>query len=112
MLYSIKNRDDLEKSPKLASLQNQGKAVRLQDKLGKKFHEELKKVFEPVTETITKTSEDLTKTLMLTSKGNNKALETLNNKLLQLINDKCIMVSYLFFLNLKKPTLKMLAKLN
>ena len=50
MLYSIKDREDLENLNKLASLQDQVKAVRLQDKLGKQnFHEDMKKVFEPVT---------------------------------------------------------------
>ena len=40
MLYSIRDREDLEKLEELASLQNQVKAVRLQDKLGKQnFHE-------------------------------------------------------------------------
>ena len=35
MLYSIKNREDLEKLKELFTLQNQVKAVRFQDKLGK-----------------------------------------------------------------------------
>ena len=35
MLYSIKNREDLEKLNELTSLQNQVKTVRLQEKLGK-----------------------------------------------------------------------------
>ena len=34
MLYSIKDREDLEILEELASLQNQVKAVRIQDKLG------------------------------------------------------------------------------
>ena len=34
MLYSIKNIEDLEKLNELVSLQDQVKAVRLQDKLG------------------------------------------------------------------------------
>ena len=39
---------DLQDLNKLASLQNQAQAVRLQDKLGKQnFHEDTKKVFEP-----------------------------------------------------------------
>ena len=44
MLYTIKTYDELEKSEKLASLQIQGKALRLQDKLSKQnFQEDLKK---------------------------------------------------------------------
>ena len=50
MSYSTKNREVIEKLNELISLQNQVKAVRLQDKLGKRnFHEGMKKVFEPVT---------------------------------------------------------------
>ena len=46
MLYSIKDREDLENLSELASLENQVKVVRLQDKLGKQnFHEDMKKVF-------------------------------------------------------------------
>ena len=53
MLYSIKNREDLEKINDLISLQDEVKALRLQDKLGKqKFHEDLKKNFELVTDTV------------------------------------------------------------
>ena len=79
MLYSIKDREDLEDLEELASLQVQVKAVRLQDKLGKQyFHEDMKKVFEPVTKTIKDVSEDVTKTMMITSKENNLALENLN----------------------------------
>ena len=55
------------------------KAVRLQDKLGKQiFHEDMKKKFEAVTDTIKNSSEDITKTMMLCSKENIKALESLN----------------------------------
>ena len=44
MLYSIKDREDLEKLEDLVSLQNQVKVVKLQDKLGEQnFHEDLKK---------------------------------------------------------------------
>ena len=50
MLYSIKNREDLENLNELASLQDQVKTIRLQDKLGKQnFHNNMKKVFEPIT---------------------------------------------------------------
>ena len=44
MLYSIKDREDLEKINELVSLENQVKAVKLQDKLGKQnFHENFEK---------------------------------------------------------------------
>ena len=35
MLYALKENDDLENSNELVTLQNQVKALRLQDKLGK-----------------------------------------------------------------------------
>ena len=44
MLYAIKDREDLEKLNELVSLQDQVKAVRLQEKLGEQnFHEDMKK---------------------------------------------------------------------
>ena len=44
MLYSIKDREDIEKLEELALLQNQVKVVKLQDKLGEQnFHEDIKK---------------------------------------------------------------------
>ena len=49
-MFPIKNIEDLKDLNKLASLQNQVQAVRLQDRLDKQnFHEDIKKVFEPVT---------------------------------------------------------------
>ena len=58
MLFPIKDREDLEKLNDLALLQNEVKVVRLQDKLGKQnFHEDKKKVFEPVTKSLENTSE-------------------------------------------------------
>ena len=81
MLYSIKEREDLEKIEEVASLQNQVKAVRLQDKLGKQnFHKDMKKVFEPVTKTFKDVSDDVTKTMMITSIKNNQAIENLDKK--------------------------------
>ena len=82
MLYSIKNEEDLEKLNELVSLQDQVKAVRLQDKLGKQnFHEDMKKVFEPVTKSLEKTSQNITKTITESYISNNKAIENLNRKL-------------------------------
>ena len=96
MLFAINIREDLENLNELASLQYQVKAVRLHDKLGKQnFHEDMKKVSEPVTKTIKDVSEDVAKTMMITSKENNQALENLNHKLLEVMNDTGIVASYL-----------------
>ena len=106
MLYSIKDREDLENLNKLVSLQDQVKTVRLQNKLGKQiFHEDMKKVFEPVTKSLENTSQDITKTLTENSINNNKAIENLNEKILELMNDKGMITSYLAssLVNLFKP---------
>ena len=59
MLYSIKNIEELENLNELISLQNQKNEIRLQVKLGKhNFHENIKKVFGPVTDTIKKLLEN------------------------------------------------------
>ena len=106
MLYSIKDREDLEKLEDLVSLQNQVKVVKLQDKLGEQnFHEDMKKVFEPVTESLKNTSENVTKTLIETSNNNNKALENLNEKILEIMNNNGLIAPYLAssLVNLFKP---------
>ena len=96
MLNSIKGKEDLEKLEELASLQNQVKVVRLQDKLGKQSsQEEMKNIFEPVNKTLEKSSQDRTKTFMETSNINNKALQNLNKELLEKLDDRGIMVSCL-----------------
>ena len=67
MLYSVKNREDLEKLEELATLQKQIKAVRLQNKLGKQnFYEDMKKLYEPLIDTIDTikdVSKNITKTI-------------------------------------------------
>ena len=96
MLYAIKNNNDLENLNELVSLENQVKAVRLQDKLGKQsFHEDTKTFFEPVTKSIEKTSQDITKTITESSIKNNQGIENLNNKLLEIMNDRGKIASYL-----------------
>ena len=96
MLYANKNIDDLENLNELVSLENQVKVVRLQDKLGKQnFHEDMKKVFEPVTKSLENTSQDITKTITESSIKNNQAIENLDNKLLEIMNDRGILASYL-----------------
>ena len=72
------------------------KALRLKDKLGKQnFHEAMKKVSEPVTNTIKNTSENIAKTITETSINNNKAIENSNKKVLELMNDKGMIAPYL-----------------
>ena len=99
MLYSIKDREDLEILNELFSLQDQVKVVRSQDKLGKQnFHEDMKKVFEPVTKSLENTSENLTKAITETSIKNNLAIENINNNLLEIMNDRGILATYLMSL--------------
>ena len=99
MLYSIKDREDLENLTELVSLEDQVKVVRLQDKLGKEnFHEDMKKVIEPVTKSLEKTSEILTKAITETSIKNNLAIENINNNLLEIMNDRGILATYLMSL--------------
>ena len=96
MLYSIKDREDLENLNELVSLQDQVKTVRLQDKLGKQnFHEDMKKVFEPVTKSLENTSQGITKAITETSIKNNLAIENINNNLLEIMNDRGILATYL-----------------
>ena len=60
---SIKNRDDLEKLKELASLPSEVEKLRLQDKLVKQnSHEDMKSLYEPLTDTIKDTSRDITNT--------------------------------------------------
>ena len=96
MLFPIKDREDLENLNELFSLQNQVEAVRLQNKLGKQnFHEDMKKVFEPVTYSLENTSQDITKTITESSIKSNQAIENLNKKLLEIMNDRGILATYL-----------------
>ena len=55
----------------------------------------MKKLYEPLTDTIKNTSENITKTIAEYSKENNLALENLNNKLVEIMNDRGILASYL-----------------
>ena len=96
MVYSIKNIEDLKDLNELVTLQDQVKAVKLQDKIGEqKYHHKSEKLFEPVTKSIKDVSEEVTKTITETSMKNNQAIENLNNKLLEIMNDRGIIVPYL-----------------
>ena len=96
MMFPIRNIEDLKNLNEAVSLQNQVKVVRLQDKLGKQnFHENMEEVFEPLTDTLKKTSENITKAIRESSVNNNKAIENLNEKILELLNDKGMIAPYL-----------------
>ena len=53
----------------------------------------MKEVFEPVTKSVEKISENLTKVITESTIKNNKAIENLNNKLLEIMNDRGILAS-------------------
>ena len=55
----------------------------------------MKKVFEPVTKSSKEVSEEVTKTSTETSIKINQALENLNDKLLEILKDRCILATYL-----------------
>ena len=96
MVFPIRNIEDLQNLNEAVSLQHQVKVVRLQDKLGKQnFHENLKEVFEPITKSLENTSENITKTITESSINNNKAISDLKEKILELMNDKCMIAPYL-----------------
>ena len=105
-MYSINNREELEDSNELVSLQSQVKAVRLQDELGKQnFHEDMKKIIEPITRSLEKTTQYKTKTITDSSTKDNKALSDLNKKVSELMNHKGMIAPFLASssVNLFKP---------
>ena len=96
MMLPIRNIEDLQNLNEAVSLQNQVKVVRLQDKLGtQNFHENMEEVFEPLTDTLKKTSDNIAKTITENSVNNNKAIENLNENILELMNDKGMIAPYL-----------------
>ena len=96
MLYPINNREDLQKLNDAVLLQNQVQEVRLQNKLGdQNYHEDINKFFKPMTDELKNTSEKITRTLTENSIINNKAIEKLNEKILELMNEQGMIASYL-----------------
>ena len=96
MLFPIRNVEDLQNLNEAVSLQNEVQEVRLQNKLGdQNYHEDINKFFKPMTDELKNTSEKITRTLTENSINNNKAIENLNEKILELMNDKGIIASYL-----------------
>ena len=96
MLFPIKDREDFEKLNELILLKDQVQEVRLQDKLGEQNnHGDAKKLFKPMTDEIKNTSEKIAKTITENFINNNKAIENLNEKILELMNDKGMIAPYL-----------------
>ena len=106
MMFPIRDRQDLKDLDEAVLLQNQVKTVRLQDKLGEQnYHEVAKKLFEPITDVIKDTSDNLTKTITESSINNKKSIENLNERFLELMIDKGLIAPYLAssFVILFKP---------
>ena len=96
MIYSIKNKHELEDFDELEDLQLKIKEVRLVEKVVKQdFLYDVKKLFEPIFNSIKNFSEDVTKTLMESSTENNNELRFLNKKFLEVMNDRGITAPYL-----------------
>ena len=105
-MFPIKDREDLEKLNELVSLRDQVKVVRLEEKLGKQnFHKDMKEAFEPVTKSPENTSENIRKTITETSIKNIKTVSDLNEKVLELMDEKGLIAPYLAssLVNLFKP---------
>ena len=82
-MFPIRNVEDLKDLNEAISLQDQVKVARLQDKLGKQnFHEYMKEVFEPLTNTLQKTSGNISNAITEISIKNIKAISDLNEKVL------------------------------
>ena len=109
MLFAIKIRENLQNLEELDSLKNQVEEIPLQDKLLKQnFHQNVKNLYEPLTDTNENTSENITKTVTETSIKNIKALENLKENVSELMNDKGMIAPYLAssLVNLFKPEIK------
>ena len=105
-LYPIKNIEDSQKLNELVSLENQVKAVRLQEKLSEEIYQhERNKLLEPMTDEFRNISQDIPKTITETSIKNSNVLENLNEKNLDLMNDKGMIAPTLAssLVNLFKP---------
>ena len=91
-----KRQKRFRKIRRLGFITKSSKVVKLQDKLGEQnFHEDMKKVFEPVTKSLQNISENITNAVTDSSIKNNQAIENVNNKLLETMNDRGILATYL-----------------
>ena len=96
MMFPFKNVENLQKLNESVSLERQVKAVTLRDKLGEQnYHQNTEKIDKLLTDTIKDTSENLRQTIRKTYINNNKAIENLHEKILELMNDKGMIAPYL-----------------
>ena len=58
----------------------------------------MKEVFEPLTDTLKNTSENIAKTITETSNKNNQAIENIYNNILEIMNDRGTLATYLLSL--------------
>ena len=99
MLFSFKTREDLDETEEVISLPNQVEALRLQDELCKQnFQEDLKKCLSPSVNILKMYLCSITRGMTETSKEENKALLNLNDNVLEILNDRGILASYLLSL--------------
>ena len=78
----MKSRDELERLNEKASIQNEVKFLGLKDRPGKQnFPEDMRKMFELVTDIVKEASREVTKTLMVTSQKSSNIITNLNGKL-------------------------------
>ena len=106
MLFPINNIEDLQKLNEAVTVLNQVQEVRLQNRLGEQnYHEDTTKFFKPMTDAIKTTSENISKTLTENPINHNKTIENLNEKNLELMNEKGLIAPYLTssLVNLFKP---------
>ena len=95
-MFPNKNLEDIENLNETVSLESHVNVVRLQHKLGEQsYQQNAEKIFKPVTDTIKNTCENITETITVSSIKNNEALNDLNKKLLEIMNDRGIIASYL-----------------
>ena len=104
-LYTNINYYDLEKLEELASPQNQLKDIPLQDKLGKQnFHEVMKKVLEPFTDTVKQTAQEVIGAVKDTTKAIEENGEETNNAINEI--EELIKYAINFDLRLLEPIRK------
>ena len=109
MIYSVKNKDDLQDLEELADLQSKVKQVRLEEKLGKQgFHYDTKQLFEPITKTITDTNQKL----LEETKYNTKAIENLDESNTYVKNLEIMNKDEIIHPNLIRPLARLLVPEN